>query len=43
MINSHTEFVNSRLEVISLLQIPQFITGQKKKSKNDRRLTEKKK
>ena len=29
--NTHTEFVNSCLEVISLLQIPQFITGQKQK------------
>lgn len=44
LLNTHTEFVNSCLEVISLLQIPQFITGQKKKnSKNERRLTEKKK
>lgn len=43
LLNTHTEFVNSCLEVISLLKIPQFITGQKKKnSKNDRRLTEKK-
>lgn len=32
LLNTHTEFVNSCLEVISLLQIPQFITGQKKKT-----------
>lgn len=43
LLNTHTEFVNSCLEVISLLQIPQFITEKKKNSKNDRRLTENKK